>query len=238
MMLAQQQHEHTNQYPVSPVPNESAVLSQYSYLVRRAMGHVRTQIGVLVGHDDLQQIGLLALLNAVRRYGRQTDEQFESFAFKHIRGAMLDEFRRQDWRPRQLRQQAHRLRDAQRLLRRELGREPTDQEIAVQLNISQEEVTELHYATAAEALESLEQTLEMGHNPYGMVSQGLCEFEQKAMLRQAMARLPARNKLLLHLYYTHELNMKEIALTLSLTESRVCQLHKQSVEMLTQRLQR
>ena len=67
-------------------------------------------------------------------------------------------------------------------------------------------------------------------------SSSLSQFELKLSLTKAMASLPERNKLLLQLYYTHELNMKEIALVLELTESRVCQLHKQSVEMLSKKL--
>lgn len=81
---------------------------------------MRTQVGIIVDSDDIYQIGIIALLSSIRRYGRDLDEKFAAFAFKRIRGAMLDEFRRVDWRPRQLRQQSHQLRDMSRSLQKSL----------------------------------------------------------------------------------------------------------------------
>lgn len=238
MLAHEQWTEVEQQRGLMPVAKESEVLNTFAYLIKRAAAHMRTQIGVMVDRDDVQQIGLMALLTAIRRYGRDVDAQFESYAFKCVRGAMLDEFRRIDWRPRQLRQQAHRLRDKVRQLSKELGREPSDTEICDALQLSSEQYSELQYVAQAEAIESFEQALEFGGNLAAI--EGLdegAEMDIKMALKSAMESLPPRNKLLLHLYYTHELNMKEIALTLELTESRVCQLHKQSVELLTRRLQ-
>ena len=238
MLAKEQWTEMEAQHDEMSAVKESEVLEKYAYLVQRAAAHMRTQIGVMVDRDDIQQIGLMALLTAIRRYGRSADAQFESYAFKCIRGAMLDEFRRTDWRPRQLRQQAHQYRDKVRQLSKELKREPNDSEICQALQLTQEQYTELQYVAQAEAIESFEQTLEMTGNQF--VAEGANEdtaLEVKMSLKRAIDSLPARNKLLMHLYYTHELNMKEIALTLNLTESRVCQLHKQSVELLTKKLQ-
>jgi RNA polymerase sigma factor for flagellar operon FliA len=235
-MLAQEQWEEAEeQRGLLPVAQESEILDSYAYLVKRAAAHMRTQIGVMVDRDDVQQIGLMALLTAIRRYGRAVDQQFESYAFKCVRGAMLDEFRRTDWRPRQLRQQAHKLRDKVRQLSKEFGREPTDTEVCEAMQLNSEQYIELQYVAQAEAIESFEQALELGAN--FMAAEGTDEGDIKLALKNAISRLPARNNLLLQLYYTHELNMKEIALTLRLTESRVCQLHKQSLELLTRKLQ-
>ncbi|WP_404338630.1 FliA/WhiG family RNA polymerase sigma factor [Pseudoalteromonas mariniglutinosa] len=216
---------------------ESELLERYAYLVKRAAAHMRTQTGVVVDMDDIQQIGLVALLSSIRRYGRDADEKFAAFAFKRIRGAMLDEFRRVDWRPRQLRQQSHKLRDMSRSLMRQLGREPTESELCQALNISSDELLELHYITQAEAMDSLESMLEQGMQQTAATDEKLSQTESTLMLQKAMASMPSRNKLLLQLYYTHEMNMKEIALTLELTEARVCQLHKQALDALTRKLQ-
>ncbi|MBU1309424.1 MAG: FliA/WhiG family RNA polymerase sigma factor [Gammaproteobacteria bacterium] len=221
-------------FTLSPA-QESRLLQRYSYLVKRAAAHLRSLVGSMVDKDDLQQIGLMGLLSALRRYGREVDEQFESYAFKRIRGAMLDEFRRIDWRPRQLRQQAHQLRDKSRELTRELGRVPTDDELCAALDIDQQTFLELQYVGQAEAMESLDLLLEQ-QSESQLGSTSLNQLELKLSLKKAMASLPERNKLLLQLYYSHELNMKEIALVLQLTESRVCQLHKQSVELLSKKL--
>ncbi|WP_302184475.1 sigma factor, partial [Salmonella enterica] len=76
----------------------------------------------------MEQVGLLGLLDSLRRYG-EPDEQFGRFASLRIRGAILDELRRLDWRPRTVRQQSHRVRDSIRELTRTLGREPQEAEI-------------------------------------------------------------------------------------------------------------
>lgn len=216
---------------------ETELLAQYSYLVKRAAAHMRTQVGVLVDNDDIQQIGLVALLSSLRRYGRDIDEKFTAFAFKRIRGAMLDEFRRLDWRPRQLRQQSHKLRDMTRALRKEYGREPTDSELCEALNIKHDELVQLQYSGQAETIESLESLLE--DNPKLPISTPDSENDTDTalMLKNVMSDMNTRDKLLLQLYYTHEMNMKEIALTLELTEARVCQLHKRALETLTRKLQ-
>jgi RNA polymerase sigma factor for flagellar operon FliA len=217
------------------VSNESALLQKYGMLVKRAAAHLRTLSGPMVDADDLLQVGLLGLLSAIRRYGREPDEFFEAYAFKRVRGAMLDEFRRTDWRARQQRQQAHQYRDAGRELMRKLGRAPSHEELSQHLGIDSAKLHELMYLEQAESMESLDALLEQQqHAVLGETS--LSGLELKMSLKQAMAGLPERNKLLLHLYYSHELNMKEIALVLELTESRVCQLHKQSIEMLNKKL--
>jgi RNA polymerase sigma factor for flagellar operon FliA len=148
---------------------------------------------------------------------------------------MLDEFRRADWRPRQLRQQAHQFRDASRELTKTLGRVPSHDELGKHLKIDAAQLSELMYLTQAESMESLDQLLEQQqHEQLGETS--LSALELKLSLKKAMASLPERCRLLLHLYYSHELNMKEIALVLELTESRVCQLHKHSIDLLNKKL--
>ncbi len=231
----QWQEEVGDTFANQPVAGENEALNRYSYIVRRAVAHMRSHIGVVADRDDLQQIGLMALLKAIRRYGRAQDEQFESYAFKHVRGAMLDEFRRLDLRSRQSRQEAHQFRDAVRGLRKQLGREPRDAEICEQLGIDMQTLQKLRYSEQAEVVECFESLLETQSEIAG-VSDDTEQADMQRLLKQSMASLPQRNKLLLQLYYTHELNMKEIALTLDLTESRVCQLHKQSLELLMQKL--
>lgn len=238
MLLNEEWAEELSNSSVALTPaKETELLAKYSYLVKRAAAHMRTQVGALVDNDDIQQIGLVALLTSLRRYGRDIDEKFTAFAFKRIRGAMLDEFRRLDWRPRQLRQQSHQLRDITRKLRKEYGREATDKELCDALNIEHNELMQLQYSEQAEAIESLDSLLE--DNP--KLSIGAASFEDASdtavMLKKAMLGMNTREKLLLQLYYTHEMNMKEIALTLELTEARVCQLHKRALETLTKKLQ-
>lgn len=216
-----------------PSTGEQAILIRYLSLVKRAASHLRSQVSASFDQEDMEQVGMMGLLEAWRRYGSEPDAQFESYAFKRIRGAMLDELRRLDWRPRQLRQQVHGHNQAQRELFNRLGRNPTEQELAEALACSVEEVRQLAYASQAEALQSLEEWLENGGKAPATESD---DVDMAMTLGKVLRSLDKREQLLLSLYYQQELNMKEIALVLGLTESRVCQLHKQCVLQLKQRL--
>lgn len=217
----------------APRTGEQVILSRYLPLVKRAATHLRSQVSASFDQEDMEQVGMMGLLEAWRRYGGEPDAQFESYAFKRVRGAMLDELRRLDWRPRQLRQQVHGHNQVQRELFNRLGRNPTEQELAQALSCTVEEVRQLVYASQAEALQSLEEWLENG----GRAPASESDDQDLAMtLGKVLGTLDKREQLLLSLYYQQELNMKEIALVLGLTESRVCQLHKQCVLQLKQRL--
>jgi RNA polymerase sigma factor for flagellar operon FliA len=233
-MLSESRADGNGAFAAPAAINEEALLLQYLPLVKRAARHLRSQIVPSMALEDLEQIGLLGLLEALRRYGAP-DECFAGFAFKRIRGAMLDELRRQDWRPRQLRQQAHNYDRAVRSEFNRRGRAATDQELAQALQISLAEVRELAYASQAEAMQSLDELLETPGWDIGGGNESAA-LELQLSLRAALAELPAREQRLLALYYQQELNMKEVALVLELTESRVCQLHKQCLAFISQRL--
>jgi RNA polymerase sigma factor for flagellar operon FliA len=213
--------------------DENALLLRYAHLVKRAAAHLRSQVSAAFSLEDFEQVGLLGPLEAIRRYGSPPDEQFESFAFKRIRGAILDELRRQDWRPRPLRQAAHEMNRHARALYNRLGRTPRDSELAAAMGITAAELRELNYAQQAEQMQGLEEWLAAGGQE---PSSDMSRHEHKLALKQALAHLQPRQQLLLTLYYEHELNMKEIAVVLELTESRVCQLHKESVAKLNETL--
>ncbi|MGL5976724.1 MAG: lateral flagellar system RNA polymerase sigma factor LafS [Aeromonas sobria] len=216
-----------------PRMGEQAVITRYLPLVKRAACHLRSQVSACFDQEDMEQVGMMGLLEAWRRYGSEPDAQFESYAFKRIRGAMLDELRRLDWRPRQLRQQVHGHNQVQRELHNRLGRAPSEQELAAALDCSVDEVRQLAYASQAEALQSLEEWLENGGKAPTTESD---DVDMAMTISKVLSTLDKREQLLLSLYYQQELNMKEIALVLGLTESRVCQLHKQCVLQLKQRL--
>ncbi len=211
--------------------DENALLSRYLYLVKRAVGHLRSQIGTVQSYEDLVQIGTMGLLEAIRRYGCEPDEAFEGYAFKRIRGEILDELRRQDWRPRQARQQGHALNHARRTLSRQLGRDPSDCELAEFLEVDLTQLQEMTFDSVSEEMQSLDELLQSGSD-LAQPSSELTQLDMKRSLTQTLATLDKRDQLLLTLYYQYELNMKEIALTLKITESRVCQLHRLAIKKL------
>ena len=208
---------------------EQRWVRQYLPLVKRIVSQLSLQANQVLDREDMEQIGLMGLLEGLRRYGTP-DEYFGRFVSLRIRGAILDELRRQDWRPRQVRQQAHKVRDEIRKLARQLGREPTEEEILRQTGLDQQGYMDFLQADALDAVESLDDLLQKGLEPGSEYSSGFEErIHQERLLAQALGRLNERERLILTLYYQHELNLKEIALVLDLSDARVCQLSKQAL---------
>ncbi len=210
---------------------EAQLMSQYLPLVKRCISSLRSHCGPMMEPEDMEQIAMMALLEAGRRYPGDYDPGFISFAGQRIRGAILDELRRQDWRPRPVRQQAHELNDTVRRLTRELARPPKDNEVADALSLSAEDYRQRLFAIQAESMASLDDMLAGGQEP-GQDEGEIDRFQRHKTLEAAIRKLAKRDQVILSLYYQHELNLKEIAATLGLTETRICQLHKAAVKQL------
>lgn len=209
---------------------EQRWVGQYLPLVKRIVSQLSLQANQVLDREDMEQIGLMGLLEGLRRYGTP-DEHFGRFVALRIRGSILDELRRQDWRPRRVRQQVHSVRDDIRVLARQLGRDPTDDEILERTGLDQQGYMDFLQADAIGAIESLDELLQKGLEPGSENPSGFEEqLHQERLLTQALARLTERERLILTLYYQHELNLKEIALVLDLSDARVCQLSKQALE--------
>ncbi|QFU20462.1 RNA polymerase sigma factor FliA [Shewanella eurypsychrophilus] len=211
--------------------SESQLMRQYLPLVKRSVSQLRSHCGAALAIEDMEQIGMMALLESSRRYPGEFDNGFISFAGQRIRGAILDELRRQDWRPRPVRQQAHELNDSVRKLTRKLGRDPTDIEVADSMGINREQYRDRLYASQSESMKSLDDMLSAGSHFSDNVN-AIEQFSSKQTLMKAISKLNKREQVILSLYYQHELNLKEIAGTLGLTETRICQLHKLAVKHL------
>lgn len=216
---------------------ESDLLRQYLPLVHKLVNQLHSHAGPVMGREDMMQLGLMALLDAVRRYPGQLDAGFISYCKQKIRGAVLDELRRLDWRSRGVRQEAHRLNDITRQLTQRLGRAPKSDELADAMGISGGELRVLEQDAHADALQSLEMLLEQGEHHHPAGSSATEPIDTQRWLAQALAQLPDNDRLVLSLYYQHELNMKEIAAVMQRTEARVCQLHKQAISRLQAILQ-
>ncbi|MCF7200614.1 FliA/WhiG family RNA polymerase sigma factor [Pseudomonas oligotrophica] len=208
---------------------EQRWMLQYLPLVKRIVRQLALQTNQVLDREDMEQIGMIGLLECLRRYG-EPDEGFGRFAALRIRGAILDELRRQDWRPRQVRQQVHKVRDAIRALMRQLGRQPSDEEIRAATGLDEQDYQDYLWADSSEALESLDELLHDGHEQFAEQGELLEDrLVRERLLQQALARLDERERLVLTLYYQHELSLKEIALVLEVSDARVCQLSKQAI---------
>lgn len=222
--------------PTLPI-DENRLLSQYQHLVKRVSNQLRVHATTHCSIEDMQQIGLIGLLEAGRRYGNIDDPNFPAFAVCRIRGAILDELRRLDWRSRKTRQQAHELNDVTRDLTRKLGRQPNDNEIIAALGTDEQDYYTRLNASLAGEMQSLDQLIENGVEQFADGHyDGMTQEHIRRSLEQALGQLSKRDQLLLTLFYQHELNLHEIALVLDLTPPRICQLHKQALKQLNQYL--
>ncbi|CAH0270457.1 RNA polymerase sigma factor for flagellar operon [Massilia sp. Bi118] len=208
--------------------DEQRHLVAYAPLVKRIARQLNSQVSGAMGREDMEQIGLIGLLEALRRYGTP-DTGFASYASLRVRGAILDELRRQDWRPRAVRQDSHRMRDAVRALTRKLGREPNDKEAAEALGLSQEEWRQFLLDDVAEELLSfddvLQEATDRAHSAPGPEEQ----FMVRRSLEQALGALSEREQRVIQMIYEFELSYKEIAAVLDLSDARVCQLNKSAL---------
>jgi RNA polymerase sigma factor for flagellar operon FliA len=208
--------------------DEQRHLVAYAPLVKRIARQLNSQVSGAMGRDDMEQIGLMGLLEALRRYGTP-DKGFASYAGLRVRGAILDELRRQDWRPRAVRQDSHKTRDAVRALTRKLGREPNDKEAADALGITQDEWRQFLLDDCAEELLSfddmLQEASERAHSSPGPEEQ----FVVRRSLEQALNALSEREQRVIQMIYEFELSYKEIAAVLDLSDARVCQLNKSAL---------
>ena len=210
--------------PRHSVADEQKHLLAYAPLVKRIVRQLNSQIAGAIDRDDMEQIGLMGLLEALRRYG-EPDGAFGSYASLRIRGAILDELRRQDWRPRAVRQHSHKLRDAVRALTRKLGREPGEQDILDGLGISAEAYQAYQLDENAELIASFDEVLQesVGADTAPNPEEALMT---RRSLEQALRGLDEREQRVVQMYYEFELSYKEIAAVLDLTDARVCQLNK------------
>jgi RNA polymerase sigma factor for flagellar operon FliA len=217
--------------------DEQKALLEHVPLVHRVVRQLASQVVGTMDRDDMYQIGLLGLLTALRRYG-EPDGKFAGYATMRVRGAILDELRRQDWRPRAVRQDSHRTRDGVRDLTRSLGREPTQAEIQTALDLTPEAYTEYQLAENAEQLANFDELLQEKIGPAAQrCDSPEARFVDQRSIEQALRSLNEREQRVVQLYYEHDLSLKEIALVLDLTEARICQINKAALKKMKDHLQ-
>ena len=226
------------------------LLVEYAGLVKYIAQRVGMNLPASVEHDDLVGAGIMGLVKAVEMFEPERGLKFETFATHKIRGAMLDELRALDWVPRSVRQKSKLIQKAYAKLEIQLGRMPYDDEVAQHLGLSQTEFEEMLSDVAPATILSLEEALpERGdenkslslidtiEDPQG--TNPLKELgyqEVKRILKETIAQLPEKEKLVVALYHYEELTLKEIGEVLSLTESRVSQIHSKAMLKLKAKL--
>ncbi|MCQ8897373.1 RNA polymerase sigma factor FliA [Limnobacter humi] len=234
-------------YTAQGTLDKSQQIDQYIPLVRRLAHHLIAKLPASVQIDDLIQAGLIGLMDAISRFEEGQGAQFETYASQRIRGAMLDELRQADWMPRGVRQAQRKIDNATLKTEQKLGRSATEAEIAETLGVSLAEYQDMLFESRGAQLVYYDDYAEDGDgegyldrqmdgdeeaNPLEMLG----DQRFRSTLVKAIEELPEREKMLMGLYYEQELNFREIAAVLGVTESRVCQLHTQAVSRLRAKL--
>ncbi|QXL85934.1 RNA polymerase sigma factor FliA [Comamonas sp. NLF-1-9] len=226
--------------------DRDALFHQHVGLVQRIAHHMIAKLPPNVEVDDLIQVGLIGLSDALSRYEVTQGVQFETFASQRIRGAMLDELRDNDWMSRSSRKSQKDIERAVQRAEQRLGRTPLESEIAQELGMALADYQSLLGRVRGAQLVYLE---DMGHGGdedgggEGFLERNVADegADPVALLRDqgirsalvaAIGQLPEREQFIMGMYYEEDMNLKEIAAVLGVTESRVCQLHSQAIARL------
>lgn len=240
MMLIQKLAMYSNEQQ----QNRTAMLvEQHAPMVKRIAHHLLARLPSTVQLNDLIQSGMVGLLEASQKFDISKGASFETFAGIRVRGAMLDDVRKDDWAPRSVHRNARRVSEAIKQVESRTGRDASDQQVATELGISLNEYYAYLQDSAGTRLFSFDEVTEHDESslnttsstsptPHGDVQQQAF----KESLAQAIGTLPERERLVLALYYQEELNLKEIGSLLGVSESRVSQIHSQAALRLRTRL--
>jgi len=223
--------------------DNSSLIKQYSPLVRRLAHQMIAKLPANVELDDLIQVGLIGLTDALSRFDVGQGVQFETFATQRIRGAMLDELREGDWMSRGSRKSQKDIEHAVHRLEQKLGRSPLESEIASEMGMSLPDYQNLLGKVRGTQLVYLEDMTHGNDDEDGFLDRHVADADAdpvellrdqrlKTSLVNAIKSLPEREQHIMGMYYEHDMNLKEIAAVLGVTESRVCQLHSQSIARL------
>ncbi|MCE2735507.1 MAG: FliA/WhiG family RNA polymerase sigma factor [Acidimicrobiaceae bacterium] len=212
----------------------------YASLVKFVAGRLAAGLPKTVDTGDLVSAGVFGLMNAIDKFDPSQGFKFETYAVPRIRGAILDGLRALDWVPRSVRSRSRSVQDAIAQLEHELGRTPTDEEIASELQISVEELEKWLTDIAAGAVGPLDHVA-MDNAPaeadaHLQPGRAMEEGELRDAMRTEISRLPEREQAILILYYEDGLTLSEIGDALGVTESRVSQIHTKAVLQLRSRL--
>jgi len=227
-------------YTAKGKADKNTLLTDHMPLVKRLAHQMKAKLPPSVEVDDLVQAGMIGLLDAINRYEENHGAQFETYAVLRIRGAMLDELRSSDWMPRSTRQNMRKVESAMHELTQQLGRPPSESEVAKALKLSLADYQEMLGDSGGHQLlyyEDFHDSEEGGSDSFldryaqddDDPLKALLETDFRQAVIDAIDALPPREKMLMGLYYEEELNLKEIGAVMGVSESRVSQLHTQAV---------
>jgi RNA polymerase sigma factor for flagellar operon FliA len=220
------------------------LLENHLPLVRSIVERMRRKLPSNVETEDFYSIGLTGLVAAAQNYRRSQERTFAAYAAIRIRGAILDELRRTDWLSRASRSKARRLRSAKSKLEQEQGGSISQDSLCAEMQMTEDELIGLMKEVRRVTFISMDGTREESdlenQSMHEIIPDDSCNpplevlarKEVLSLLTQRMAELPDTPKKVLAMYYYENMRISEIAACFRLTESRICQIHTQTVGLL------
>ena len=221
---------------------------RYEYLVKNVAMQVRGVYSNFAQLDDIVGEGILTLLSAIDKFDPDKGVKFETFVAKRLRGMMIDLARKQDWMPRTVRRRAKEIDTVVTDLVNELGRYPTEEEIANRLGVTREryskDMADIAYSNVV-SLEGMITMYEESGQQFQIPSRDtqnqpenvLQDRELQTVLAEAISKLRKNEQLVLSLHYEKNLQLKEIAQVMDLSAPRISQIHARAIEKLRQYLE-
>ena len=225
------------------------IIAEYLPYVNRIVNRIATHLPSTVEVDDLINVGIIGLIQAIERYDPTRDNKFMTYAVFRIKGAVLSELRSRDFLGRTTRQKIRSLENAYLKLEQDLGREVKDEEVAQEMDVDLDQfyqikrMSSISFVSFEEiGFSAKEQKEDIFDNLIGEVNNDALAMttikEIKNRLAKHIEELPEKEKLVISMYYSDEMTMKEIGMTLDITESRVSQIHSQAVIRLRNKLRK
>ena len=216
------------------------LIIQYIYLIKYVVGRLRISLPNTISTEDIAGYGVEGLIDAIEKFSPARGVRFETYALLRIRGAIIDRIRSLDWVPRGAQKRFKNINKAIASLQGKLGRQPSTEEIAKELELPKEKV-EASMAemesnnmisiydrkdSSGEGVEIIDTIQDKNAaDPLALLENR----DVKNELSRALGNLPERERMILALYYHENMTLKEIGATLTISESRVCQLHAQAI---------
>lgn len=216
------------------------LIIQYIYLIKYVVGRLRISLPNTISTEDIAGYGVEGLIDAIEKFSPARGVRFETYALLRIRGAIIDRIRSLDWVPRGAQKRFKSINKAIAALQGKLGRQPSTEEIAKELELPKEKV-EASMAemesnnmisiydrkdSSGEGVEIIDTIQDKNAaDPLALLENR----DVKNELSRALGNLPERERMILALYYHENMTLKEIGVTLTISESRVCQLHAQAI---------
>ena len=230
------------EYDKSRTPElREKIILEYAPLVKLVAGRLSMYLGYNVEYDDLVSYGIFGLIDAIDKYDYAKEVKFETYASLRIRGAILDQIRKMDWIPRTIRQKQKRIDAVCKDIETRLGRSATDEEIASELGISDDEYLEWQSQMKITNVVSLNEYMEQGAevpaegnqfttSRFDSPEEYIEKEELKKVLEESLEQLTEKEKKVILLYYYEDLTLKEISNVLEVSESRISQLHTRALQ--------